>query len=508
MFVLLAQCSGNSMESGTEESEEGLTVSDDDLNGIWNTQIGGVAQPDTMMESWSAIGVRFDVGQQVFPLVRTGDALAGNQLALNVLANGSSASDDAIDGTMNGQTVHLTRDTAAKGSITLSFPGDRPFRSFLLEQIVPLAQQDRESYTVMHASKVGPFLKSCELYKHGSWQRKYMKGDTYAEQSYNFGKIINSIENIKTTPRRILKEHKFSQAVTDNLKDPNLAGLALSTFGMYFTTGAGRGLRMPITNDSMAYFITDRVSRAERIGVVVMDTPLHGPLASTFGRQLLDMGAMTAADDAIYARTMMDLLAKSDPSRAQQLSGAGRSALTDWYAVMSIEDYRGMAFGFPTLGWGYNMTNVQFYGLVVKALGGQVIVGTELRPGDPSYADVLNGGADMQEYTDMSNLKVLATNYLREKHPAAVTAVENAFAAIVPKNQTDWRAQRDVFHFVCAELYDNRIASLKGAAANTAIDAVVGLTDILRAEPAAFEAYILAHGYTKSSVPAPKSTGF
>ena len=47
-----------------------------------------------------------------------------------------------------------------------------------------------------------------------------------------------------------------------------------------------------------------------------MDTPAHGPLASTFGRQLLDMGAMPATDNTIYARTLMELLAKSDNRRA------------------------------------------------------------------------------------------------------------------------------------------------------------------------------------------------
>ena len=60
---------------------------------------------------------------------------------------------------------------------------------------------------------------------------------------------------------------------------------------------------------------------------------------------------------------------------------------------MAIEDYRGVAFGKPDLGWGYNMTNVQFFGLVVRALArptqldsagkpilGQVIVGTSSSP--------------------------------------------------------------------------------------------------------------------------------
>jgi hypothetical protein len=189
---------------------------------------------------------------------------------------------------------------------------------------------------------------------------------------------------------------------------------------------------------------------------------------------------------------------------------------------MAIEDYRGVAFGQPDLGWGYNMTNAQFFGLVTRSLArtgsdstgkpiiGQVIVGSELRPGDPSYADVLNGGNDMQEYPDMSALKIQATNFLRQAHPQQVAAVEAAFAGVVPKSELDWRAQQDIFHFITAELYDSqgRTANLKGAAADAAVNAVVALFDALDKDSVAFEAYVLAHGVTKSNVAAPKSTGF
>ena len=110
----------------------------------------------------------------------------------------------------------------------------------------------------------------------------------------------------------------------------------------------------------------------------------------------------------------------------------------------------------------------------------------------------------------MSALKIQATNFLRSAHPAQVAAVEAAFANIVPKNQLDYRAQQDIFHFITAELYDSqgRIANLKGAAADTAINAVVALFDTLNQDSAAFEAYVLAHGNSKSNVAAPKSTGF
>src|SRR5262249_35905381 len=155
----------------------------------------------------------------------------------------------------------------------------------------------------------------------------------------------------------IIHEYKFANAVKAALKDQSLVGLALSNFAMYFTTGGGRSIHMPIAPGANAYFITDRPSRGNKIGLVVMDTPSHGPLASTFGRQLLDMGAMAPSDIPLYVTSMMELLAKSDNTTAAQLSGTGKSALADWFAVMAIEDYRGVAFGEPGLGWGYNMTN-------------------------------------------------------------------------------------------------------------------------------------------------------
>jgi hypothetical protein len=235
------------------------------------------------------------------------------------------------------------------------------------------------------------------------------------------------------------------------------------------------------------------------------------------------MGTMPATDDAAYGRTLMELLTKSDNTSASALSGTGRSALTDWFAVMAIEDYRGVAFGDAQLGWGYNMTEVQFFGLITRALArpgqtdstgkpilGQVIVGSQLKPGDPSYADVLNGGNDMQEYPDMATLKQLATQFLSEKHPDLVAATKAAFASVVPANELDWRAQSDIFHFVGQQLYDaqGRQAKLTGAAADRAVSAVTAMLDALRTDSASFEAYIVAHGYTKANDPAPKSTGF
>lgn len=515
------------VEDLAEDTGALTAVTDDDLNGIYRVTVNGapLTTGDAVISSWSAIGIRLDYEGATTQLTRAGDLLTGANVSLTVRQGTSSGvNDDSLDGTINGQAVVLKRDTYVKPPIVISFPGDRPFRSFLTEVLAPQAQRDRESYVTHSMSKTGPWLRSCTLYKTGSWQRKFFKGDTWSEQSTSFNNVVYATNYVKSQPRRMTKQYKFTSALNANLKDPSLAGLAISNFSMYFPTAAGRSLRLPITSDSMAYFITDRPVRQEKIGLVVMDTPTHDPLASTFGRQLLDLGEMAPADTAHYARAMMDLMAKSDVSRASALSGVGRSALTDWYAVMAIEDYRGIAFGWPTLGWGYNMTNVQFYGLVTRVLArpgqvdsmgnpviGQVIVGTQLRPGEASYADVLNNGNDMQEYSDMARLKQLTTQYLRLYHPELITAVEAAFAGIVPAAELDSRARADIFHYICAQLYDTRgrTAVLKNAGrGDAAVNAVVALITTLEAESAQLEAYIVSRGYPKSNVAAPKSTGY
>jgi hypothetical protein len=530
--ALLPACAdpADDVDDNIEDSDskaDGTTtpqITDDQLNGQWiETLDGKVQNDDLVVESWSAIGIRLHAGDKVVQLTRTGNALAGDGVALTANPHKSGIKDDELAGTINGHTVSLKRDSEVKDPLTVPFPGTKPYRMWLQDTILPMAQQDRESFKQLDKGEMFTFLKSCELYKHGSWLRTYMKGDTYSAQAKAFSNIIYAMDGVETTPHAIVGNYTFQNAVKKNLKDQSKIGLALSSFGMYFSTAGGGALRMPIAHDSMAYFITDRPARGALLGLVVMATPTHGPLASTFGRQLLDMGAMPSTDDAAYGRTMMELLTKSDNHSAESLSGTGKSALTDWFAVMAIEDYRGVAFGDSELGWGYNMTEVQFFGLVTRALArpgqtdstgkpvlGQVIVGGQLKPGDPSYADVLNGGNDMQEYPDMARLKQLATSFLSEKHADLVANVKSAFGSIVPANELDWRAQSDIFHFIGQQLYDsqNRQAALTGAAADRAVSATLALLDVLRTDSASFEAYILAHGITKANDPAPKSTGF
>jgi hypothetical protein len=526
LFALaLASCADATDPDGDfEDTEDEVTVvSDDDLNGIYDVTIDGAPAEDAVIESWSAMGIRLTVNGKKYQLTRSGDHLSATGASLDVHVNGSSVRDDSVDGTLDGHTIELVRDTTVKPVQTLTFPGDRPFRAYLEDVITPAAQIDREGYKSYSSTKVGAFLRGCTLYKSGSWARKYMKGATTSEKFDNFNKLISAVSGLRTTPRRLTKEYKFYNTLGTLISDPSQTGLAMSSLGMYFSAGAGSSLRWQFAPDSQAYFITDKVSRAERIGVVAMDTPTHDTLASTFGRQLLDLGAISSADAPLYTQALMELLAKSDNKTIVKLSGVGQSAITDWYSVMAIEDYRGMTFGFPSLGWGYNMTNVQFFGLLAQSLArpgqvdsagkpviGQVIVGSQLRPGEASYADVLNNGNDMQEYSDMARLKQLATKFLNEKHADKIAAVKAAFSGIVPDSALDSRARADIFHYICAQLYDTagRSKNLRGAKADQAIAAVTDLFATIRSDSAALEAYILANGISKSSDPAPKSTGF
>ena len=519
LLGILPACTDDPTGDGEEEDLDGdgkadggdPTVSNDNLNGLWVTTVAGhKLADDTVIESWSAVGIRVHVGEKIYQLTRTTNKLAATGVALDIKPNGPGPKDDTIEGKVDGKTFKLARDTKAKPTVTLQLPKDRPYRQFLTDILMPAAQADRESYVTIDSDKLQTWMESTVLYKSGSFQRKYMKGVNRTEQDATMATLISSLDGMSTTPRSIISDVRFSKAVKDSLKDQSLAGLALTNFNLYFTTGAGRALHIPITDHAFAYFITDRPARAEKLGLVVMDTPSHGPLASTFGRQLLDLGAMPANDNQTYARSMLELLVKSDPASAASLSGVGQSALVDWFAVMAIEDYRGVAFGNANLGWGYNITNAQFYGLITRLVGGQVIVGSQLRPGDASYADVLNSGNDLQEYPDMARLKQLASDYLKEKHPDLVAGVETAFATVMPKAEADARAKADIFHYICAELYDakGRTATLTGAKADAAVRSVTALFAALETDKAAFEAYILAHGITRSSTPAPKSTGF
>jgi hypothetical protein len=517
------------------------TAKDSPLNGNWVTVLNGQQIPyDAQIEAWTEIGIRLRLQGLAYSLTQNGNTLtssaaapgwtdvfaaqmapSSSKVSLTVSYSSTSAAGDVIQGTVNGQSITLTRDVRIWSPISLTLPGDRPYRLFQIQMLGPTLSIDRESYATLTQPVLDDFLDSCQSYAQGYWQSDYMNGSTLTAQDATFESMVTAVNGLSTTPRSLIHVPAFTNAVDAAVSNASNDGLALTEFSMYFTTAGGRGVRIPFASDTSAIIVTDRPSRSATIGVTITETPNHEPEAAPFGTQLLDLGAMPLTDDATYTQSMMEMLVESNAGTAPQLSATGRSAIAEWYGIMAIEDYRGVAFANPSLDWGYDMTSVQFYGLVVRSLArpgqtdsagnpimGQVTVNNVLEPGDPSYADILNQGADMQEFPDMANLKVLATNYLTQAHPTLVQAVHTAFANVVPQAELTTLAQQDIFHFICQNLYDTqeRMGCLTGAAATAAITAVENLLAALRADSAPFQAYILANGYTQSNTPAPKAT--
>jgi len=93
------------------------TVTTDQLNGQWRVSGAG---DDNIIESWSAVGIRLHFGGKVISLSRTGDTLTGDGVSLTAKPNKSGIKDDTLEGTINGATVKLTRDTT-----TSPTPDDR-----------------------------------------------------------------------------------------------------------------------------------------------------------------------------------------------------------------------------------------------------------------------------------------------------------------------------------------------------------------------------------------------
>jgi hypothetical protein len=518
----------------------------DELNGVWTASLNGKPTATrALTESYPPLGVRLTFQDRVVPVTKDGDTLTSDaSVSLRVTGlNTPARDDDTIRGTFFEQQLVLRRDVTPKAPIVVELPGDRPWVRFMQEVLIPKSAEDRDTYHTFQAAEAGQFLRSCQLYRSGYWQTKYMQGATKAQQDQSFSSVITGTNGASLTPRTILLT-RFNTALVNklNAKAKSEKALALSSLGMYFSTAAGGALRIRVTPDSTVYYITDR-RQNDKLGLVVMATPAHPPLASSFGKWLLDFGAMPKADDAAFARALLETMAESSTKAAASLSAVGKSAFTDYLGVMAIEDQRGVMFNNQSLRWGYNMTSASFCALIVRALshgqmrkgpdqlGGkqelasQVIVsdpgaeGGKLRPGDPSYFDTLNGGADalhggkkggndMQEGPGMGVLKQLTTEWLRSRSPALVAAVEASLASVVPAAEIASRAKADIFHFMCENFYDSRMKNLSTVQATAVVEAGMALMDKIASDSKDLEAFILTKGITKSNAWAPRASGF
>ncbi|MGE0869183.1 MAG: hypothetical protein AB7P03_11490 [Kofleriaceae bacterium] len=503
-------------------------VTNDNLNGIWNVRRGGQPADDIVIQSWFPVGIHLKVGDHSYKLRREQTQLIGEGVELTIHANGPGPRDDSIEGVLDGVAVSLERDTEIKPAITMELPRDRSYRALMWDTIVPAAHLDRESYVAFDAAKMSAWLDDLALYKSGSLTRNFI-GATTDEQRASLNRMLATLDGFETSPRAMILDETFTRAVKAELADNAPIGLMLTNMNLYLSAAAGRSLAFSLTDDTTVYFITDRPSRAERMGLVVMDAPGRDPLASTFGRQLLDLADMPPTDAPTYTRAMLELLLKSDPSTAASLSELARTALVDWFGVMMIEDYRGIAFGGPGQGWGYNVSNAQFYGLIAQALArpgqvdstghpiiGQIILDGQLRPGDGSYMDVDNNGNDLQEGYSTGVLKKYASDYLSATHPELIAELKASIRG-VPGNSVGDQAKYDVFHYLLRQIYDTkrRNDGITGAEADRVVDAAVALIATLQQESEQFEQFILTHPahdgapmITKSNDPAPRSSGF
>jgi hypothetical protein len=541
----------------------------DDLNGLWTVKEDGHNKTDeALTEHYEEIGIRLRLDGKVVSLKKDGDDLVvgdatsvGMSNALDGAAQPAAdgdvrltmkgfdtkdPSDDSLEGTFYGKKVVLKRDMRPKRPIDLRLPGDRPWVRFMDEVLIPKTAEDRESYHRFDPAAARAFLTSCQLYQSGYWMYKYMAGADQAAQRQTFDKLITGMSGTTFSPRTIYST-RFRPMVIANLsgKAKLSAALAVSSLSLYFSTAAGGAVRIHVTDDddSLIYYITDKRANS-KIGLCVMKTPTHPPLASSFGKWLLDLSSMPASDDAAMARSLMETMCCASTRAANQLSPTGRGAFTDYLAVMAIEDQRGVMFNDRDLGWGYNMTSGSFCALIVRALShgelrtgpeklgskqelaSQVLVedwdgtGAKLQPGDCSYFDVLNGGDDVlagngkkggndfQEYGGMSTLKKLTTQWLREAHPDLVKRVETSLAGVVPDAELADRSREDIFHLMCQNFYDVRMGTLTQAQCREVVEAGVALLGAVKSDSRALEAFILAHGVTKSTDWAPRASGF
>jgi hypothetical protein len=562
----------------------------DDYNGVWTVRLDGQAQTDTALtESYRPGGtaITLRLKERVVPLKRDGNTLTAGATDNGIVDNlpgttppatspddvrltvsglqTKDPTDDRLTGTFFGQEVELRRDTRAKPPIVLRLPGDRPWVRFMREVLIPKTAEDRETYHRFQHAEAKRFLTSCQLYRTDYWLRKYMKGGASEQGKRSFDAIIRGMNGLTISPRSI-SSSPFGGILRSNMAPAAMESYALarSGLGMYFSTAAGGAVRIEVTDnrDCVIYYITDRRANSKN-GLVVMDTPAHPPLASSFGRWLLDFSHMDYADDLAFSRALLETMVISSSRSANQLtSPSGRSAYTDYLGVMAIEDQRGVMFANDDLSWGYNMTSGSFTALIARALSHgerrtgpdlvailgdttknrnlaqrleltgreelatQVIVesfdgGPELRPGECSYFDTLNGaddvlagegisgGNDFQEGRGMSTLRRLTTKWLREKHPQLVTAAEQSVAMFIPQDELASRSKEDVFHLLCENFFEHeRFSRVTPAQGRKIITSAMALVQTIREQSRDLEAFILANGVTKSTEWAPRASGF
>ncbi len=153
-----------------------------------------------------------------------------------------------------------------------------------------------------------------------------------------------------------------------------------------------------------------------------------------------------------------------------------------------------------------------------KELAMQVIVdgedGPELRPGTPSYIDIMNGaenaleggfqgGGDCQ-VGDMYLLEELTTKWLRAEHKAVIDRLEKDLAAFGYEKGND-----NLFSAMTYVFYDNeKFSKVTPSQADEIVEAGLEMFRTIRKNSKKLEKFILANGVKKSEEWAPRASGF
>jgi hypothetical protein len=536
----------------------------DEVNGLWKASLNGTGSGAALTESYPEIGVRLRFQGKVYTLNKAGEwlvlgtppsvgingALDGNtienfqsDIKLKMVGfkpeSTGNPADDKLEGTFFGKKAVFTRDITPKPpiEIDLTQPRNMPWVRFMREVLIPKTAEDRDTYHKFDKVYGHRWLKSTQLGSTGYWMTK---GWIKNEAAYT--QLSNDMHGVLNTPRSILKT-KFSTALKSAISPAKQGefALALSSLGMYYSTASGGAVRLIVTSnrDSLVYYITDRRANS-RTGLVINATPLHKPLASSFGKWQNDAGEMQLEDDVPYMRGVLEMMTKSTTASMNNVSGTGRSAFTDYFGIMAIEDQRGVMFNNDSLDWGRNMTQASFDIAIIRALGHgvyrqkpkydkasgkivltsakelamQVIDGDELKPGTPSYIDVQNGadnalegghkgGNDCQVYS-MSPMETLTTSWLRKEHAADLNRLEKACAPFgVTANQGN------IFEAITIMFYDNaNFAKVTPAQASEITEAAMNVFAVVKADSKNLEKFMLANGIKKSTEWAARASGF
>lgn len=536
----------------------------DELNGLWTVSLNGKAAGGAQTESYDELGgVRLRFQGKVLTLTHTGNTLTlGNSTTntpgvvgaiddkhnkpsndatqVNLTVKGldtPNPADDTLEGTYFGQKVVFTRDVSIKPPINIKLPGDRPWVRFMREILIPKTAEDRDSYHKFDKTAGGAWLKGTQLGGSGYWITK-----GWIKDQAGFAADISGMDGVLNTPRSILHT-KFSSLIQANMRadKKSEAALALSSLSLYFSTASGGAVRIHVTDndDSMIYYITDRRAN-NRTGLVVMKTPLHKPLASSFGKWQNDAGNMVLADDEPYIRAVLEVMAKSSTASMNKVSPTGRSGFTDYLGIMAIEDQRGVMFNQDDLDWGRNMTQASFDIMIIRALShgqmrqkpsydkkagkvvltneqelaSQVIDNGELKPGTPSYIDTLNGaedaltggtkgGNDCQVY-GLSDMETLTTKWLRAQHADVIGRLDKALAAFGGDATNE-----SIFSNMCDVFYSNdKFAKVTPAQATEIVESAMAMFATIKSDSKNLEAFYLANGIKKSADWAPRASGF